>query len=539
LTLLSACTAVLAGAQSITIGGTVRDKVTLLPIAGAQVDLINSTNPGENYSLSTDISGQWQQVFQPSGMGSGQQVPGRFSLEQNYPNPFNPSTVIRFAVRQQGAISLRVYDVLGQLMESKSFSLAPGGYEIIWSSKGAAGVLFYTIEGQGERLTRKMIQLDGGAGGGFGELRTTQSVSIVTGQLQTEGVDYNVFASKLGYEPDSTTISREDGARKDVSLETVHHRAFVTDLHNDILESAVLGYQLGVRHTDHQSDLPRFKDGGMDMQIFALWVDPTATPAATYNKAANAMIDSFQVQVVRNSSSLASVTTSSEVQQASNSGKLAGFLSVEGGHAIQDSIENLKAFYARGVRAMTITWNNSSSWAVSAKDSRSATAGLSEFGKSVIRTMDSLGMIIDVAHTGIKTIEDILAITKKPVIDSHAGARALNNHYRNLTDAQIRSIAQTGGVIGVVFYPPFLSATGRATIDSVIRHIDYIRNLVGIDYVALGSDFDGIEVTPVGLEDVSHLPSLTLALLQHGYTPAEVRKILGENFLRVLNAVCH
>lgn len=188
---------------------------------------------------------------------------------------------------------------------------------------------------------------------------------------------------------------------------------------------------------------------------------------------------------------------------------------------------------------MTITWNNSTSWAVAAKDSRSATVGLSEFGKTVIRTMDTLGMIIDVSHVGIKTVQDILATSKNPVIASHSGARALNDHYRNLTDAQIRSIAQKGGVIGVVFYPIFLSSTGTATIDTVIRHIDYIKNLVGIDYIAIGSDFDGIEVTPVGLEDVSHLPNLTLALLGHGYTPADVRKILGGNFLRVLNAICH
>ncbi len=186
---------------------------------------------------------------------------------------------------------------------------------------------------------------------------------------------------------------------------------------------------------------------------------------------------------------------------------------------------------------MTITWNNSTSWAVSAQDSRSATVGLSEFGKSVIRMMDSLGVIIDISHTGIKTIQDILQVTTNPIVATHSGVRAIRNHYRNLYDSQIIDIANSGGVIGVVFYPPFLT-TGTAYIDNVIQHIDYIKNLVGIDYVAIGSDFDGIEVTPVGLEDVSKFPALTLKLLEHGYTQEEVEKILGGNFMRVFEQVC-
>ncbi|MBI2416410.1 MAG: membrane dipeptidase, partial [Ignavibacteriales bacterium] len=192
----------------------------------------------------------------------------------------------------------------------------------------------------------------------------------------------------------------------------------------------------------------------------------------------------------------------------------------------------------RGMRYMKITWNNSTTWAVSAQDSRSTTIGLSDFGKQVIRLMDSLGVLIDVAHTGIKTISDILAVTKNPIIDTHCGVRKLNNHYRNLNDSQIDSIAARGGVIGVVFYPPFLSSKGIANIDTVIKHIDYIKNRVGIDYVAIGSDYDGIEKVPIGLEDVTKLPKLTEALLRKGYSIADVRKLLGENYLRVFKRVC-
>jgi membrane dipeptidase len=219
--------------------------------------------------------------------------------------------------------------------------------------------------------------------------------------------------------------------------------------------------------------------------------------------------------------------------------KIAGIVVVEGGHCIEDKLENLFAFYAAGARVMTITWNNSTSWAVSAKDSRADNVGLSDFGKQVIRTMDSLGMVIDVSHVGRKSVDDILATSKNPIIASHSGAYAVRNHYRNLTDTQIRAIAERGGVIGVVFYPPFLVSSGQARLDDVIQHIDYIKNLVGnVDCISLGSDFDGIEVTPTGLEDVTKFPAITAALLQKGYSRQDVRKILGENFMRVFRTIC-
>ena len=152
--------------------------------------------------------------------------------------------------------------------------------------------------------------------------------------------------------------------------------------------------------------------------------------------------------------------------------------------------------------------------------------------------MDSLGIIIDVSHVGIKTIQDILTETKNPIIATHSGARSVSDHYRNLYDWQIQDIANSGGVVGVVFYPWFLNGSASASISDVIEHIDYIKNLVGIDYVALGSDFDGIEVTPLGLEDTTKFPDLTMALLQHGYTESDLEKILGGNFRRVFEQVC-
>jgi len=190
------------------------------------------------------------------------------------------------------------------------------------------------------------------------------------------------------------------------------------------------------------------------------------------------------------------------------------------------------------MRYLTITWNNSTSWAVSAKDTRTWTDGLTEFGKQVIKKLDSLGVIVDVSHVGIKTIQDILLVTKNTIVATHSGARSIRNHYRNLYDWQIKDIANSGGVIGVVFYPWFLNGSANASIADVIAHIDHIVNLVGIDYVSIGSDFDGIEVTPSGLEDVTRFPDLTLALIQHGYSESDLEKILGGNFKRVFEQVC-
>jgi membrane dipeptidase len=249
-------------------------------------------------------------------------------------------------------------------------------------------------------------------------------------------------------------------------------------------------------------------------------------------------LDTLKAQANRNKNDMGLVVRADSADALTRQKKIAGIVVVEGGHCIEEKLENLLAFYAAGVRVMTITWNNSTSWAISGQDSRADNVGLSDFGKQVIRTMDSLGMIIDISHVGRKTVDDILATSRNPIIASHSGVYALRNHYRNLTDSQIQAIAQRGGVIGVVFYPTFLVSSGQARLDNVVQHIDYIRNLVGVDYIAVGSDFDGIETTPIGLEDVSHFPALTEALLQRGYSRQDVRKILGENFMRVFRTVC-
>jgi membrane dipeptidase len=532
------CDACMFSTETITLSGTVKDEVSLLPIDSARIEIINVSNPSERYTVRSNATGAWYYSFDAADVAEAPGKPAVFVLEQNYPNPFNPSTRINFTTGNSGDAFFTVYNSIGQRLDSRSYSVGAGSHSVEWQSKGAAGMLFYTVEFAGTRITRRMVQLDGHGNGGLGEILTYGGRSPITATRKTAAPSYSVNAYSLLYMPDTLSTPISGTSVIDFSLETVHSRAFVIDLHNDVMEIAVEGnYDLGVRHTNNQSDLPRFREGGFDAQMFALWTDWTDSVAHPYYAYTLQMADTFLQNVNRNSGTFIQAHNYSDLMQAAASGKFAGVLAVEGGHAIENDIAKLKNFYALGARYLTITWNNSTSWAVAAKDSRSSTVGLSDFGRQVIRTMDTLGMIIDIAHTGIKTIWDILATTKNPIIDSHGGVRALNNHYRNLTDAQIDSIAKRGGVIGVVFYPTFLSASGKATIDTVIKHIDYIKNRVGIDYVAIGSDWDGIETTPVGLEDVSKLPHLTAALLRHGYSAADVIKILGGNYLRVFRKI--
>lgn len=527
----------IAQSQEITIFGTVKDKANDTPLGSALIT-IRIPGLGMNNTILADAAGSWSYSFQMTGAKGIDPHPRSFALRQNYPNPFNPSTRIHFSIYQAGEVHIKVFNLLAQQLDSKNIFLSAGEYFIDWYAKGGPGVLFFAIEMNNKQLFLKMLQMDGG-NGGLGEV-TPGSISAVANLLaQTDTINATIIASTLGYEPDSVTIILSLRNQVDLRLDLLHTRALVIDLHNDVLEKVVSsGYQLGIRHSYNHSDLPRFFEGGVDAQMFVVWVDPNSYPQNAYQQALK-FVSVFNDQAARNSNALAQARNAEELLQIIAQRKLAGVLVVEGGHVIENDLEKLTELYRQGLRYLTITWNNSTDWATSAQDARSATRGLSDFGKQVIRTLDSLGVIIDVSHTGIKTIQDILSITKNPIIASHSGVRALRDHFRNLYDDQIVAIARTGGVIGVVFYPQFLSSSGNANINTVIAHIDYIVRLVGIDHVALGSDFDGISDTPIGLEDVSHLPDLTMALLKHGYSNAEVKKILGENFLRVLRQVCH
>jgi membrane dipeptidase len=528
------------------ISGTVIDSITQIGIANAKVLVTNITS-GSTDSTFTNSLGNWSYNF-VTGFANEDFSPSDFFIAQNYPNPFNPSTTIEFNIPRSGNVQILIHNILGQLIDSHEEFLNSGSYSIKWNARGstgvsarggsASGVYFYTIKTDKESITNKMILLDGGNGDGLSEIQRGNKIrkSSINKSASTQA---SITFLKFGYISKSINTTIFGGEHFNSSLITIHHNATLIDLHNDVLE-VMMGepsYHLGTLHTTHHSDIPRFQKGGVDIQFFSVWFDYRQFPESLYYDQSQVIMNRFNSEINSNPSTIAQARNLQEALDLNNNGKIAAVIGVEGGHSIENSLDNLVHLYDQGMRYMTITWNNSTSWAVSAQDSRSATVGLSDFGRSVIKMMDSLGVIIDVSHTGIKTIQDILEVTRNPIVATHSGVRAIKNHYRNLYDDQIKAIAKTGGVIGVVFYPPFLT-TGTADIDDVVQHIDYIKNLVGIDHIAIGSDFDGIEVTPVGLEDVSKFPALTLKLLEHGYSQQDVEKILGGNFMRVFEQVC-
>ena len=520
-----------------TISGRVYDRFNLAAVPGATVVVEQEGLLPQ--TVLTSAAGEWRVTIVPEmAVHEPFTSPGTFTLEQNFPNPFNPATWIAFQIPEQDQVVLSVYNNIGQMVDSRQAVLARGFYRIRWSARGPAGVYFYKVHFRTEIRLGKMVQLDRGYGEGLGRFEAAM-YEHSGALLKPSASAVRLIINKLAYVPDTTTLSLTQDRVVDTGLQQVHHQAIVVDLHNDIVEQMDIkpAYHLADEHNYLHTDLPRLLTGGVDFQVFALWVNPTTYPTTAYRKALD-FFDLLQREFSASPDLVETALTFQDAERIWQARKITAVLAVEGGHVIEEELGKLIELYRRGMRMMTITWNNSTSWAVSAKDARSETVGLSEFGRRVIHTLDSLGVIIDISHTGKKTVEDILATSHRPIIASHSGVAAVRPHYRNLDEAQIRAIARRGGVIGVIFYPPYLAGTSTVYIEAVVRHIDSIVNLVGIDYVALGSDFDGIERTVVGLNDVSCFPALTRALFEHGYSRTDVEKILGGNFLRVFKEVC-
>jgi len=362
----------------------------------------------------------------------------------------------------------------------------------------------------------------------------------------------------------------------------IHFNAIVVDTHNDILMKAVdngVIFDQDLTGKTH-SDLNRWKTGGLDVQIFSVYTDGGIKNAFAI---ANQEMDSLDAVVKRNPTKIVKVYKYAEVLQAVKENKIAAMFGVEGGHMIEDDLTKLEALYNRGARYLTLTHNIAPSWATSAADETTNPdlphKGLTDFGKQVVVKMNELGMMVDVSHVGDQTFWDVIEITTKPIIASHSSVYSLVPSRRNLKDDQIKAIAKNGGVIMVNFHPGFiddsfdkkesdflqkhkiegdsLMESGmddwytmdflykkyaaevdamRPPLSKLIDHIDYIVKLVGADYVGLGSDFDGINLTPLQLDDVTTYPIITKALVEKGYTEEDIVKILGGNLLRVLKA---
>jgi membrane dipeptidase len=276
----------------------------------------------------------------------------------------------------------------------------------------------------------------------------------------------------------------------------------------------------------------------VDGQVFAIWVDPKAERPAGHAAFVLDTIDGAEKLWRDAAADVQLCRSPGDLRQANASGRIGAILGVEGGHALEGDLGNLDRFSERGVRVLTITWNNSNELADSNADESRPHNGLSGLGRAAIRRMNELGMVVDLSHCSDKAFFDILDAAQAPAIASHSGVRARRNFHRNLTDEQIRALAASGGVLGMVFLPYFLRENeDEASVADVVESIDHVCQLVGPDSVGLGSDFDGFEGRLRGLEDVSLMPAVTAGLVARGYPAADIRKILGENFLRVWDSM--
>jgi membrane dipeptidase len=291
-------------------------------------------------------------------------------------------------------------------------------------------------------------------------------------------------------------------------------------------EKRSLGKKSGTGHVD----LTRLKQGGVNVQFFAAYISPVYIPRALTR--ALELIDHFYAELEDNAQEIMLVKNFLGIQEALAQGKIAALLTIEGGEALNGSIEVLRILYRLGVRCLTLTWNNRNEIGDGVCEERTK-GGLTRFGEEVVREMNQLRMLVDVSHLSVAGFWDVLEVSNWPVIASHSNCRKLCDHPRNLTDEQIKSLAAAGGVIGLSFYPEFIQAV-EPSLDKLLDHVEHIAGVAGTDCIGLGSDFDGFQDTLFGLEDVSRLPVLTEGLLRRGFAGEEVQKILGGNFLRLL-----
>jgi membrane dipeptidase len=364
--------------------------------------------------------------------------------------------------------------------------------------------------------------------------------------------------------------------------QSIHFKSVVVDTHNDAVTACIekkVSLDQDLRGINH-SDLKRFKEGGLDYQLFSIWCDGDKK-----NPYAWAMreMDTLDAVAARNPDKMVVAKNWAQIQKALKEGKLVAQYGVEGGHMIEDDINRLDTFYKRGVRYMTLTWNNSPSWASSHSDEKdpkyTGPRGLTPFGKQIIQRMNKLGIIVDISHVGEATFWDAIKTTTKPVIASHSNAYSICPVTRNLKDDQIKAVGKNGGVIHLNFFSAFVDSTFQAKnmafrrkhkaeldsllatgiqpeyaqstlaekykeesdankpdIEALMKHLDHIVKLIGVDHVGLGSDFDGIDSAPKQLRTVVDYPEFTKALIKRGYSDTDIAKILGGNFLRVYRA---
>src|SRR5205809_7373212 len=362
----------------------------------------------------------------------------------------------------------------------------------------------------------------------------------------------------------------------------LHFSSIVVDTHDDTTQRFLDGkFDLGTRSSTGSIDIPRMREGNLSAIFFSIWMPSKVTGPEAVDRAL-VQIDAVREQVRKHSNDMGLATTAAEVREARKQGKIAALMGGEGGHMINSNLGVLRSYAALGVRYMTLTHSGNDEWADSSTD-KPAHNGLTEFGKDVVREMNRLGVIVDISHVSDKTFYDALEVSKAPLFASHSSCRAICDAPRNMTDQMMKDLAAKGGVVQINYHVGFLSQEfrnaekanpelnkaisaevtkrcgdnegcqliegdrltreyveqgklPRVEFGKIIEHIEHAVKVAGVDHVGLGSDFDGANM-PYGMEDATKLPKLTEALLQKGYSEGDVRKILGENTLRVMTEV--
>jgi membrane dipeptidase len=349
------------------------------------------------------------------------------------------------------------------------------------------------------------------------------------------------------------------------------------DGHNDTIQRVIYeNVDLGNRLPDGMIDIPRLQEGGVHVPFFALWV-PTYYKGSEAVRRTLDLRDAMQAVLDKHRDQIELATSARDIERIVGQRKIAAVLTVEGGHQIDNDLAVLRMYRRLGILSMTLTHFRSNDWADSST-AKPEHNGLTNFGKEVVREMNAIGMIVDISHVSDKTFYDVLQVTTKPVIASHSSCRSMSDVPRNMTDDMLRALARNGGVVGINFSASFLNQqdaeelrkkiseenaieltftgaalddfaakeyfkdkaefhVGHATVEDAAQCIDHVVKVAGIEHVGIGSDFDGISSVPRGLENVAMVPNLTAALLKRGYSEDDIKKIMGENFLRVIRDV--
>jgi membrane dipeptidase len=376
----------------------------------------------------------------------------------------------------------------------------------------------------------------------------------------------------------STWASGARAAEED-EVTKLHRDAVVWDCHNDLAYRVVYeGLDIGNRLPGGHVDIPRLKEGGVDVQVVALFIQNYLYPDNAARQCLQ-LIEAMHKAIAVNARSVELARSGSDVERIVASGKIAMPLAIEGGHAIEDNLDLLQKFQSLGVSSMTLTHNLSHGWADSSGDI-ARWNGLNDLGRKVVGEMNRIGLVIDLSHASDKTFFDVIEISRDPVICSHSGCRAINPHRRNISDDMLRALAKNGGVIGIVFELGYLSADyakardelraighpifdrvpeiedidlriavehlsqGRdwplenlPTIDNLLDHIDHAVRIAGIDHVGLGADMYPRTPSPVGIRGAQDYPNITRGLKKRGYSDPDIKKIMGGNFLRIWKQV--